>query len=78
MSDRARNDETKQFKQEYTDADFLDAVRECTVASTTNVADEIGCNRKTALRRLKQLEADDELVSEDVGVRAKVWAVADE
>ena len=75
MSDRSRDDETQRFEAEYTDQDFLDAVQECPVASTSNVADEIGCNRKTALRRLQQLEEQDEIQSETVGERAKVWYI---
>jgi len=77
MSDRARDDETQQFNQEYTNDDFLDAVRECAVASTPNVADEIGCYRKTALRRLEKLEEQGEVGHETVSGSAKVWYVVE-
>ena len=75
MSERTRDDETQRYDQEYTDEDFLDAIRECPVASTTNVADAIGCYRKTALRRLNELEERGEVASESVSGKAKVWYI---
>lgn len=78
MSERTRDDDTKQFNQEYTDGDFLEAVRECSVASTPNVADEIGCYRKTALRRLNDLEKQGAVGHERVSGSAKVWFVTGE
>ena len=78
MSDRTRDDETQQFNQEYTDDEFLQAVRDCPVASTPNVADAIGCYRKTALRRLEQLEEQGAVGHETVSGSAKVWFVTDE
>ena len=78
MSDRSRDGETKQFNQEFSDEDFLNAVRECPVASTPNVADEIGCYRKTALRRLGKLEEQGEVGYEKVGGNARVWYVPGE
>ncbi|WP_337653193.1 winged helix-turn-helix domain-containing protein [Halomontanus rarus] len=78
MSDRSRDDETSQYREEYPEKDFLEAIRECSVASTTNVATEIGCNRSTALRRLTQLEKREKIASERVGEKAKVWYLLDE
>lgn len=62
----------QQFDKEYPEGVFLEAVRNCPVASTDNVADEVGCDRSTAYRRLKQLEERGEIGSEDVS-RGKVW-----
>jgi len=75
MSKRTRDDETQQFGEEYTDSNFLQAVRDCPVASTPNVADEIGCYRKTALRRLTKLEEQGEVGHETVSGKAKVWYI---
>lgn len=75
MSDRSRDDETQQFNQEFADEDFLKAVRECPVASTPNVAEEVGCYRKTALRRLNELEEKGEVGYEKVGGRSRVWYI---
>ncbi|ELY85278.1 putative transcriptional regulator [Natrinema gari JCM 14663] len=76
MSDRSRDDQTKRFNEEYSDDNFLKAVRECSIASTPKIAKEIGCNRKTALRRLTALEDDGELESEMVS-DAKVWTISE-
>ncbi|ELY68861.1 winged helix-turn-helix domain-containing protein [Natrinema versiforme] len=78
MSDRSRDDETQRFNDEYTDDDFLNAVRECPVASTTEIAERLGCNQSTAYRRLTKLEDDDEVMSESLSANARVWYVADE
>jgi len=65
----------QQYEQEYTDGDFLEAIAECSVASTSNVAESVGCNHATAFRRLKQLEEDGEIDSGLVGSGrgSKVW-----
>ena len=63
----------QQYERKYPDGAFLEAVRKCEVASTKNVADEIGCDRSTAYRRLKQLEKRDEIGSETLGGDSKVW-----
>ncbi|ELY73222.1 winged helix-turn-helix domain-containing protein [Natrinema pallidum] len=77
MSDRTRDDETKQFNQEYTDDDFLKAIRECPVASTGEIADAVGCYRKTVLARLGKLEEQGEVGHKKVSGKAKVWYIDD-
>jgi len=67
-----------QYEQEYTDADFLEAIGTCAVATTRNVADEIGCNRTTALRRLNALEEHGEIEVSERAAGAKVWTVVGE
>lgn len=78
MSERPRDDDTQQFESEYEDEDLLEAIDECAVASTKNVAEAVGCRRRTALRRLKQLEKWGEIDAETLGGGSKVWTVADE
>lgn len=75
MSDRTRDDETKQYGQEYTDDDFLEAVRECPVASTGEIAEAVGCYRKTVLDRLGKLEKQGEVGHKKVSGKAKVWYI---
>ena len=68
----------QQYDEQYPDEMFLAAIKSCSVPSTGNVADEIGCNRTTALRRLDKLEESGAIeVSGEVG-RARVWSVVDE
>ena len=63
----------QQYDQEYPDGAFLEAIRKCDVASTKNVAAEVGCDRSTAYRRLTDLEERDEIGSETLGGGSKVW-----
>jgi CTP-dependent riboflavin kinase len=60
-------DEEGKYDQSFADSDFLNAVESVPVASTQNVADEVGCSYDLAYRRLKQLFDDDEIEREEVG-----------
>lgn len=64
MGDR---DDEGQFTEEYADEEFLSAIRGLSVASTQNIADEVGCSYDLAYRRLKSLEQDREVECEEVG-----------
>ncbi len=41
--------------------------------TASEVAEEIGCSRRTALNKLHELEADTDLASKKVGGRSRVW-----
>jgi predicted ArsR family transcriptional regulator len=41
--------------------------------TASEVADELGCSRRTALNKLDSLEADTDLTSKKVGGRSRVW-----
>lgn len=70
---RKRDDESGRYTDAYTDADFLDAVRrESGMASTTEVADRVGCTRRTALNRLEGLAEAGQVERRDVG-DAALW-----
>jgi len=73
MSDR---DDEGQFSEQYPREAFLQAVEDTPVASTQNVADEVGCSYDLAYRRLKRLESDGTVEHEDVG-RAFVWMLSE-
>lgn len=60
-------DEDGKFNQEYPDESFLSAIESTTIASTQNVADEVGCSYDLAYRRLKSLQESDEIHREEVG-----------
>lgn len=61
-----RTDEGK-FTEQYPRSSFLEAIEGVSVASTQNVADEVGCSYDLAYRRLKQLEAEEAVEHESVG-----------
>lgn len=74
MAGDERDDEGK-FQETYPDIAFVEAVRTLDVASTQNVADEVGCSYDLAYRRLKEMEEERIVESQDVG-SAFVWIEA--
>jgi predicted ArsR family transcriptional regulator len=66
--------ESGKIEERYPDQQFLHAVEDHEPASTSEVADEVGCTRRNALNRLKTLENADQIRSKDVG-RSFVWLV---
>lgn len=70
-------DNTGQYEQSYSDDQFVDAVRELGPGvGTQDIADDVGCNRDTAYRRLRKLEEDERIESRKVGM-ARLWEVGD-
>jgi CTP-dependent riboflavin kinase len=63
---RDRDDDGK-YSESFSDADFINAVRAVPVASTQNVADEVGCSYNLAYRRLTTLYEEDSIQREEVG-----------
>lgn len=72
---RDDRDEEGQYTETYSDETFLQAVDSLSVASTQNVADEVGCSYDLAYRRLKQLEQDGHVEHEEVG-GSFIWLLA--
>lgn len=72
---RDRDDESGKYTSAYSDEDFIDAIRmEDNLAGTTAVAEIVGCTRRQALNRLKELREQGKVESKDVG-RSLVWQV---
>lgn len=66
MEDGDRDSEGKLTKQ-FSDEDFLRAIREHEPASTMEVANSVGCTRRNAEMRLKRLEREDRVRGKKVG-----------
>ena len=65
--------------REYGEDDVLTALRDLDNGSgirTGEIADELGCSTRTALRRLSSLEEDGKVESTEVTERMKLWSVA--
>jgi len=60
-------DDEGQFQESYPNEDFISAIESLPVASTQNIADEVGCSYDLAYRRLQSLEEDGEIEHENVG-----------
>lgn len=68
MADRDRDEETGRFTTEFQDEDFTNAIRELDgSASTSEIADLLDCDRRTAYLRLNELEDEGHISSRKVG-----------
>lgn len=76
MADDDRDDEG-QYTQTYPDEAFFNAIRQLDVTGTQNIADEVGCSYDLAYRRLKQLQAENEVEVQEVR-NAFIWLLVDE
>jgi len=72
-----RDGETGQFTPSFSDEEFLDAVSAGDGATTSEVADHVGCKYRTAYKRLGVLEDQGALKSREVG-NSFLWEPADE
>jgi GTP-sensing pleiotropic transcriptional regulator CodY len=70
-------DDGGRFSEQYPDEAFVEAVRTLDVASTSNVADRVGCSYDLAYRRLGELESAGDVRSESVG-RSFVWVAGEQ
>jgi Mn-dependent DtxR family transcriptional regulator len=72
MGERDRDDESGKFTEEYPVEEFIEAIRELDSAGTTDIADYIGCDRRTAYLKLQELNEDGKVESQKVG-NALLW-----
>lgn len=69
-----RDEESGEFVADFEPREFVKAVaRVDGLATTSAVADEVGCSNRLALDRLTELEEDGRVSSQMAG-RAKVWS----
>lgn len=62
-----RDEDTGQFSEEYPATSFLQAVQELEPATTTRVAEAVGCSYDLAYRRLHELVDQGDLEKQKVG-----------
>lgn len=74
---KEREEESGKYTTSYPDAAFLDAIQQLDgMAGTSEIAEEVGCTRRTAYTRLKTLENDDRVSSRKVG-SSLVWTISE-
>ncbi len=74
---RERDEESGKYTDAYTDDAFVDALRALDgLAGTADVAGEVGCSKRHALNRLRELEEAGRVRSTNVG-RALAWELID-
>lgn len=71
----ARDSDTGEYREQFGKWEFLEVLRGGNQMSTQEVAEEVGCVRRTATARLSELEEEGQVTSRDVG-RAKLWSIA--
>ena len=76
MAGDNRDDEGR-YTETYPDKAFLAAVNKLDVASTQNVANNVGCSYDLAYRRLKSLEKEGEVETQEVR-NAFLWFIVEE
>lgn len=67
-----RDEESGKFTEQYPREAFLNAVEEIDNATTTKVAEKVGCSYDLAYRRLNKLEADGEIHRLKIGA-SFIW-----
>ncbi len=67
MGERDRDENSGKFTEEYPLQEFLGALAELGSSGTTDIADQVGCDRRTAYLKLKSLEDKGEIRSQKVG-----------
>lgn len=76
MPGKDRDDESGEYVTTYSDEAFLRAVETLgPTAGTRAIAEDVGCDRDTAYRRLRALEDEGEVESRKVGM-ARLWSIA--
>lgn len=70
-----RDEDSGQFTPTFSDEDFLEAVREEELPTTTEIADAVGCKYRTAYERLKDLEKQGKVRSREVG-NSLLWTIS--
>jgi len=76
MGDRGRDEESGKFTEEYPREDFLQAIKELGSAGTTDISNQVGCNRRTAYLKLQSLEEEGSVSSQKVG-NALLWKLTE-
>lgn len=76
MPGKDREEESGKYTTSYPDSDFIDAIRQLDgLGGTSEIADTVGCTRRTAYTRLKNLEDQGQVSSRKVG-NSLVWTVS--
>lgn len=71
-----RDDQNRGRSREYPLSSFIEAIEaEDGVASTTAIADHVGCSYELAYKRLHELEEDDRVTRKEIG-NSHAWMVS--
>jgi predicted transcriptional regulator len=71
-----QDEETGKITKQYPDEMFIEVVKDSSPASTSEVAEGVGCSSDNAYRRLKSLEQAGEIQSKMAG-NSLIWFTAE-
>ena len=75
MPGKDREEESGKYTTSYPDSDFVDAISQLGgLGGTSEIADTVGCTRRTAYTRLQSLENEGRVNSRKVG-NSLVWTI---
>ena len=73
MPGKDREEDSGKYTTSYPDSDFIDAIQTLDgMAGTSEIAENVGCTRRTAYTRLQSLESEGKVSSRKVG-NSLVW-----
>ena len=73
MPGKDREEDSGKYTTSYPDSDFIDAIQTLDgMAGTSEIAEAVGCTRRTAYTRLQSLESEGKVGSRKVG-NSLVW-----
>lgn len=70
-----RDENSGKFTEQYPEEAFLEAVERLETATTTEIAEEVGCSYDLAYRRLNTLLDEEKVHREEIGP-SFVWSIA--
>ena len=76
MTNTERDPESGKLTEQYSDEDFLEAVKEHEPASTSEVAEAVGCSRRNANVRLEKIEEAGKVRSKMAG-NSLIWLLVE-
>ena len=77
MPGKERDKESGQYTSSYSDSEFLTAIQDLDgMAGTSEIAEAVGCTRRTAYTRLKSMEEQNDVDSRQVG-NSLVWILSE-
>jgi GTP-sensing pleiotropic transcriptional regulator CodY len=72
-----REEESGKYTTRYQDSEFIHAIKKLDgLGGTSEIADTVGCTRRTAYTRLQKLENENQVTSRKIG-NSLVWSVSD-
>jgi GTP-sensing pleiotropic transcriptional regulator CodY len=72
-----REEDSGKYTTSYPDSDFIDAIQTLDgMAGTSEIAENVGCTRRTAYTRLQSLESEGKVTSRKVG-NSLLWSISD-